>query len=159
MHIVPKYAVLPNDRINTSNHCIARDITSIGENCVFGYNVHMGLRSGIKLSDVFSVYQFEGNSFQFDPESRNNITGAGSLALAAIMGGASPGDLRWADPDEDFSWVATDNTKVPMDAPTMIAFASAGGTFAKRLIFKARDMKDRIEAGEIVDPTSNVEWL
>ncbi|MEO1257765.1 MAG: DNA repair ATPase [Bacteroidota bacterium] len=55
--------LVANDRINTSNHCIARDITSIGEYCVFGYNVHMGLRSGIKLSDVFNVYKFEGNSF------------------------------------------------------------------------------------------------
>ena len=55
--------LVANDRINTSNHCIARDITSIGECCIFGYNVHIGLRSGIKLSDVFSVYKFEGNSF------------------------------------------------------------------------------------------------
>ncbi len=55
--------LVANDRINTNNHCIARDITSIGEYCIFGYNVHIGLRSGIKLADVFSAYKFEGNSF------------------------------------------------------------------------------------------------
>lgn len=55
--------LVANDRISTSNHCMARDITSIGGHCIFGYNVHIGLRSGIKLSDVFSVYKFEGNSF------------------------------------------------------------------------------------------------
>ena len=55
--------LVANDRINTSHHCIARDITSIGKYCVFGYNVHMGLRSGIKLSDVFSVYKLEGSGF------------------------------------------------------------------------------------------------
>ncbi len=55
--------LIANDRINTGNHCIARDIVAIGNLCIFGYNVHIGLRSGIQLSDVFSVYKFEGNSF------------------------------------------------------------------------------------------------
>lgn len=56
--------LIANDRINTSNHCTARDLVSIGNHCIFGYNVHIGLRSGIKLDDVFSVYKFQGNSFQ-----------------------------------------------------------------------------------------------
>ena len=55
--------LIANDRINTDNHCTARDIVAIGDLCVFGYNVHIGLRSGIKVKDVFSVYKFEGNSF------------------------------------------------------------------------------------------------
>ena len=56
--------LIANDRINTKNHCIARDIVAIGDRCIFGYNVHIGLRAGIQLSDVFSVYKFEGNNFQ-----------------------------------------------------------------------------------------------
>ena len=56
--------LIANDRINTDNHCIARDIVAIGDRSIFGYNVHIGLRSGIKIKDVFSVYKFEGNSFQ-----------------------------------------------------------------------------------------------
>ncbi len=56
--------LIANDRINTQNYCTARDITSIGDYCLFGYNVQIGLRSGIKLEDVFSVYQFQNNSFQ-----------------------------------------------------------------------------------------------
>ena len=55
--------LIANDRINTDNHCIARDIVAIGDLCIFGYNVHIGLRSGIKIKDVFSVYNFKGNSF------------------------------------------------------------------------------------------------
>lgn len=62
--------LIANDRINTSIHCTARDIFSIGNQCIFGYNVHLGLRSGIKLTDVFSIYQFENNRFL---ESDSNL--------------------------------------------------------------------------------------
>lgn len=55
--------LIANDRINTNIHCIARDVISIGKQCLFGYNVHIGLRSKIKLSDVFSIYRFEDNHF------------------------------------------------------------------------------------------------
>jgi hypothetical protein len=50
--------LIANDRVNTENNCIARDIVSIGKYSLFGYNVHFGLRTEIKLSDVFSVYEF-----------------------------------------------------------------------------------------------------
>ncbi len=55
--------LIANNRINTENSCIARDIVTIGEHCIFGYNVHFGLRTEIKLEDVFSVYKFEEGQF------------------------------------------------------------------------------------------------
>ncbi len=55
--------LIANDRINTSNYCEARDILALGDTCLFGYNVHIGLRSGIQLEDVFAAYQFTGNGF------------------------------------------------------------------------------------------------
>ncbi|MFD2827484.1 DNA repair ATPase [Leeuwenhoekiella polynyae] len=56
--------LIANDRINTENNCIARDIVSLGDTCIFGYNVHFGLRTEIKLSDVFSMYRFTENRFE-----------------------------------------------------------------------------------------------
>jgi ribosomal protein L9 len=44
--------LIANDRINTENTCIARDIVALGNNCLFGYNVHFGLHTLIK-SNVF----------------------------------------------------------------------------------------------------------
>ncbi|MEL6717267.1 MAG: DNA repair ATPase, partial [Bacteroidota bacterium] len=55
--------LIANARISTNNFCIARDVFAIGDRCIFGYNVHIGLRSGIKLSDVFSIYEFRDNDF------------------------------------------------------------------------------------------------
>lgn len=56
--------LIANDRIHTANYCIARDIVAIGHYTIFGYNVHIGLRSGIQLSDVFSIYEFKDHRFQ-----------------------------------------------------------------------------------------------
>ncbi len=56
--------LIANDRINTENSCIARDIVALGNTCLFGYNVHFGLRTEIKLNDVFSQYTFNDEHFQ-----------------------------------------------------------------------------------------------
>ncbi|TVZ22330.1 ATPase family protein associated with various cellular activities (AAA) [Dokdonia sp. Hel_I_63] len=59
--------LIANDRINTENNCIARDIVSLNNLCLFGYNVHFGLRTDIHLSDVFSAYEFKDNRFEPRP--------------------------------------------------------------------------------------------
>lgn len=55
--------LIANNRINTENNCIARDIVTIGKYCLFGYNVHFGLRTEIKLEDVFSIYTYTDDHF------------------------------------------------------------------------------------------------
>jgi hypothetical protein len=55
--------LIANNRINTENNCIARDLVTIGDLTLFGYNVHFGLRTEIKLNDVFSIYSYDGNQF------------------------------------------------------------------------------------------------
>lgn len=56
--------LIGNTRINTENNCIAKDIFSLGSICLFGYSVHIGLRAETKLSDVFSLYTFDGEHFK-----------------------------------------------------------------------------------------------
>ncbi|RMG59255.1 MAG: AAA family ATPase, partial [Bacteroidetes bacterium] len=57
--------LLANDRITTANNCIPRDMVAVGEQFLFGYNVHIGLRQGIQLSDVFSAYRFDPAKHSF----------------------------------------------------------------------------------------------
>lgn len=59
-----EHQLLSNERINTSNFCEARDLFALDQCCLFGYNVQLGLRSGIQLQDVFSVYRLEGTTFR-----------------------------------------------------------------------------------------------
>ncbi|WP_422082832.1 DNA repair ATPase [Ulvibacterium sp.] len=55
--------LIANKRINTENNCIARDIITIGEYSILGYNVHFGLRTNIKLEDVFGIYKYQEGNF------------------------------------------------------------------------------------------------
>src|SRR5690606_31424845 len=65
------FVLKANQRIDTQNNCVARGIVAIDNICIFGYNVHFGLRTEIKLDDVFSIYLFENN--QFVPQSLDFI--------------------------------------------------------------------------------------
>ena len=50
--------LISNQRITTENNCLPRDIVPIGNRFIFGYNVHMGLKTRTELSDVFTVFEF-----------------------------------------------------------------------------------------------------
>lgn len=83
------------------------------------------------------VYQFiDGHG------SDLNIAGASTLALAAMIAGAQPGDLRWSDPSVDFTWIAADNSQVTMDAQTMLAFGKHASAWKQTHIYKARALKN-----------------
>lgn len=56
--------LIANNRIITENNCISNDIVSIGDLCILGYNVYFGLRTDIKIEDVFSIYKYENEEFQ-----------------------------------------------------------------------------------------------
>lgn len=87
-------------------------------------------------------FTFNGKAYQSRPEDRENMAGAATSALAAIMKGAEPGDLRWHGGESDFTWISADNTLVPMDAPTMFALGQAAMEHKQRHIFAARALKD-----------------
>jgi hypothetical protein len=57
------FVLKANQRITTENNCVARGIIALDNICIFGYNVHFGLRTEIKLEDVFSIYEFKDNHF------------------------------------------------------------------------------------------------
>jgi len=59
--------LLTTERVTTEHNCIPRDLISIGDRFIFGYNVQFGLKTEIELQDVFSVYQFRDNRFHEHP--------------------------------------------------------------------------------------------
>lgn len=102
------------------------------------------------------TFTFGGHAFQLDGESQLNIAGAGTLALAAIINGAQPGNLRWADAAKDFKWLAADNTSLAMDAQTTFAFAQAAAKWKADHIHAARVIKDLVEVP--ADYTADARW-
>lgn len=99
---------------------------------------------------------FQGKRFQTRPTDRENVQGASTLALMAIVGGALPGDLRWSDPTDDFGWIAEDNSIVTMDAHTVVAFGKAVAARKSACIFYARALKDDVELCSSVEEVNAI---
>ena len=55
--------LISTERVTTEHNCVPRDLISVGDKFLFGYNVQFGLKSDIDLADVFSVYSFADNQF------------------------------------------------------------------------------------------------
>lgn len=89
-------------------------------------------------------FLFDGDLYQSRPDDQVNIQGMGVQAQLAIAAGALEGDLRWADPDQDFAFILSDNSTRLMDAQTMAALFQTGIAFKSALIHTARAMKDWI---------------
>ncbi len=87
-------------------------------------------------------FRFNGLLFDFDSRAKANISGAAQLAFMAVVAGAQPGDLRWADHTSEFGWIASNNNLIMMDAHTTIAFGRAAAAHEKDHIFAARALKD-----------------
>ncbi|MES9853871.1 MAG: DNA repair ATPase [Candidatus Thiodiazotropha sp. L084R] len=58
-------------RVRTENNCIARDISLINDQVLFGYNVFIGLKKETQVSDVFGLYQLieNDNVLEIEPAS------------------------------------------------------------------------------------------
>ncbi len=61
-------ALLATSRLTTENNCVPRDLAAIGPHrFLFGYNVHLGLRSTMRIEDVFAVYDYHAADHSFHP--------------------------------------------------------------------------------------------
>ena len=58
--------MLANERIRTENNCIPRDMVGIGGRLLVGFEVFLGLKSELRVEDVFSVHAFERTEGAFD---------------------------------------------------------------------------------------------
>ena len=56
--------LLATERITTEHNCVPWDMVPVGYSFLFGYNVVLGLKSEVELSDVFSIYYYQNRTFQ-----------------------------------------------------------------------------------------------
>lgn len=105
-----------------------------------------------RLRDDFA---FAGKMFQRDTVSLSRITGAATLAGFAMAQGAGVGNLRWANPERDFMWIASDNSLMPMDAPTAFAFGATAAQVETEIVFAARTIR---KMDPIPDDITDDQW-
>jgi hypothetical protein len=104
-------------------------------------------------------FLFGGVLYQARPLDIQNITGAGALAGLAALAGAQAGDYRWHGGDTDFEWIAEDDSRVAMDAPTCFAFSKAAMAHVAAHVFAGNAIKALL-AGETppADITDDALW-
>lgn len=116
--------------------------TSIEVDPVKKHEIMSGLVNKERDRRLSGDFVFNGFAFQRDPSSLQRITGAATLAGFAIARGAQPGDLRWANANQDFAWIASNNDVVAMDAQTAFEFGQAAAGVETSLIFKAKALRE-----------------
>jgi len=88
------------------------------------------------------TFEFAGKDYDCDEQSLARLTGAATLAGFAMGAGAPAGYLRWHGGDEDFAWIAHDNSLVAMDAQTCFALGQAAARNQSSHIFAAKAIKE-----------------
>ena len=60
--------LIGTERIRTQHNCVPRDLVSVADRMLFGYNVFIGLKPETTVDDVFSLHRFirDGDAFRFD---------------------------------------------------------------------------------------------
>lgn len=92
---------------------------------------------------IETSFPYMGKQIQFRPGDRENINGASSLAIIAIMNGAKPGDTKWHGGEEDFAWITADNSLLVLDAFQTIGMGKAAAEWKSKNIFAARELKNQ----------------
>jgi hypothetical protein len=89
-------------------------------------------------------FVFDGNTYDSDAKSIQRITGAATLAII----------------DNTFTtnWITKDNGVVSLSAAQLIALGQAAAAHEQRLIFKARQLKDQINAATTRAEVDEVSW-
>lgn len=80
---------------------------------------------------------------QFRPPDRENINGASSLAIIAIVNGAQPGDYQWTGAGVDFEWITADNSLLKLDAFQTLEMGKVAAAWKSKHIFQARELKNQ----------------
>lgn len=91
---------------------------------------------GARSAAEFSNFECDGNIFDGNKASRDRITGAFALALAALSSGQT----------YSINWTLRDNTVVLLDGPAMLRVGAAMGAATAAVFDKARTLRETIDA-------------
>ncbi|MDB4589526.1 DNA repair ATPase [Verrucomicrobiales bacterium] len=73
-------SLIATERVTTQHNCVPRDMVAIGQGrFLFGFNVHIGLKSTTAPSDVFAAYHYENATHAFTAVPLDDILGDDSF--------------------------------------------------------------------------------
>ena len=118
----------------------------------------VGLESAkaIKLNELTEIkaeklasFEFKGNIFQLDGDSKVNVNGKISQILLSAQAGI---------PIEDINWINKDNRVVRFSKDEFIAFGNAAANHSEQVIFKHDELRTRVNSASSIDEIKAIEW-
>lgn len=86
-----RFELVGSERIRTENNCVARDIVSVGDQMLFGFNVFLGLKSETSIDDVFSLHRLDRTAPADDQAGEDSA----NYALSPLSEGADSQATAW----------------------------------------------------------------
>ena len=119
----------------------------------------VGLESAkaIKLNELAEIkseklasFEFKGNIFQLDGDSKVNINGKISQILLSAQAGI---------PIENINWINKDNNIVRFSKDEFIAFGNAAANHSEMVLFKHDELRTRVNSASSIDEIKGIEWI
>ena len=101
-------------------------------------------------SEKLASFEFKGNIFQLDGDSKVNINGKISQILLSAQAGI---------PIENINWINKDNNIVRFSKDEFIAFGNAAANHSEITLFKHDELRTRVNSASSADEIKGIEWI
>ena len=101
-------------------------------------------------AEKLSSFEFKGNIFQLDGDSKVNINGKISQILLSAQAGI---------PIENINWIKKDNSIVSFTKEEFIAFGNAAANHSEQVLFKHDELRTRVNNASSIDEIKGIEWI
>ena len=120
-------------------------------------DVSLDVAKAIKLNELAELkseklasFEFKGNIFQLDGDSKVNINGKISQILLSAQAGI---------PIENINWINKDNRVVSFSKDEFIAFGNAAANHSEMVLFKHDQLRTRVNSASSIDEIKGIEWI
>lgn len=120
-------------------------------------DVSLDVAKAIKLNELAEIkseklasFEFKGNIFQLDGDSKVNINGKISQILLSAQAGIAI---------ENINWINKDNRVVSFSKDEFIAFGNAAASHSESVLFKHDEIRTKVNSASSVDEIKDIEWI
>ena len=120
-------------------------------------DVRLDRAKAIKLNELAEIkaeklasFEFKGNIFQLDGDSKVNINGKISQILLSAQAGI---------PIENINWINKDNRVMSFSKDEFITFGNAAASHSESVLFKHDELRTRVNSASSIDEIKDIEWI
>ena len=120
-------------------------------------DVRLDRAKAIKLNELAEIkaeklasFEFKGNIFQLDGDSKVNINGKISQILLSAQAGI---------PIENINWINKDNRVMSFSKDEFITFGNAAASHSESVLFKHDELRTRVNSASSIDEIKGIEWI